>query len=467
MLLASGGDARISVPGGANTNLYGASPFPRETLGYAASTANDISLSAFEHLQRLITGWPAGALLSARAYAVHLDLLRSRIRHAYGLDRKIDIVFAPSGTDLEYVALQLARTGAGKPITNILLGAEEVGSGCILAGAGRHFANETAIMPQVAKGAEVGGLGDTAIVDVPVRNLRGIACDPREIGESIEQQIRIAHASGRHPLVHVVHGSKTGLVLPDLATTDRILARHGNRVSIAVDACQARIEGPAIKAYLDRGAMVLMTGSKFMGGPPFSGFALIPAGRSGKMSLGVGLGTIFRRAEWPRRWGVEGLPDGANPGLLLRLEAAVFELERYSDLSSEARNRVIACFRLAVSLLAERLGARLVPGNAGVCSVETATLATIDLTGLPDAPDFLVAQRWHRVLAARGIRLGQPVKCVRLPDGRWGGTLRISLSMPLIVELAKLDPVALAARFDRDMSRITAVLMAATRRKAG
>ena len=114
-------------------------------------------------------------------------------------------------------------------------------------------------------------------------------------------------------------------------------------------------------------------------------------------------------------------------------------------------------------LTASVFAAPLVGGPPPDRSLERATLATIDLTGLPGAPDFAVAQRWQRVLAARGIRLGQPVKCVRLPDGRWGGTLRISLSMPLIVALDALEDNVLDARLQNDMGRITAVLTAATR----
>ena len=72
-----------------------------------------------------------------------------------------------------------------------------------------------------------------------------------------------------------------------------------------------------------------------------------------------------------------------------------------------------------------------------------------------------MAQRWHRVLAARGLRLGQPVKCVPLPGGGWGGTLRLSLSMPLIAELSCLSPGALEARLSGDMGMIRSVLSAA------
>jgi hypothetical protein len=54
---------------------------------------------------------------------------------------------------------------------------------------------------------------------------------------------------------------------------------------------------------------------------------------------------------------------------------------------------------------------------------------------------------------------------VRLPDGHWGGTLRIALSMPQIVACAALPQVELTARFAADMAlverRIAALASAA------
>jgi hypothetical protein len=67
------------------------------------------------------------------------------------------------------------------------------------------------------------------------------------------------------------------------------------------------------------------------------------------------------------------------------------------------------------------------------------------------------------------MRLGQPVKCVRLPasdggDGRWGGrwgaTVRVGLSMPQVVAFDAMDDAALAARLAADMDRIVSAIEA-------
>ena len=469
-MLTSGGDRRIRVPAGANTNIYGASPFPRAMMAYAASTANDISLQAFQHLSVTASAWPTSEPMSGSTYRRALEGLRRRIRNAYRLDDTTDIVFAPSGTDLEYVALALAKARSGLPVTNILLGSDEVGSGCLLAAAGRTFATETALVEGIGKGEVVEGLGDTRVVDIRVRDLHGRPRSSPEITRDVDQAARFAVAAGRHALAHTIHGSKTGLVLPDLDGIDTLRARYGERLSIMVDACQARIEADTIRAYLDRGAIVLLSGSKFMGGPPFSGFALVPKALADAGSFARGLNRVFRRGEWPARWAATmPLDSGANPGLLLRLEAALFELECFTRLASDARDRVILRFNNAVDSFADALGVRLVDSNKPAprpqdrLTLENGTLSTFDLSPLAGSPDFATAQRWQRVLAARGIRLGQPVKCVRLSDGRWAGTLRVSLSMPLMTELAELDEAAIIRRFDGDMASIAEVLGAAAR----
>lgn len=464
LMLTSGGDQRIGVPRGGNTNIYGASPFPRSTLGYSSSTANDISLDAFRHLETMIERRPQGSLGDAACYALALEGMRGRLRQLFSLPEATNVIFAPSGTDLEFVALAVARARARRPVVNILLGMGEVGSGCSLAAGGRYFAKQTAVCPVTLKGEPVEGLEDTQIRNIPARNADGQPLGSAEAARAIEAIMQQAECLGSHVLLHIVHGSKTGLILPDLATIDALMKRNGPNMSLVVDACQTRIEPEMVKAYLARGAIVLLTGSKFVGGPPFSGMALIPGGTEPRRALAPGLATIFRRGEWPASWeSCTHLPKEANPGLWLRLEAALFELERFTTISTTDRERVIACFGSAVRALADRLDVRLVYPALESAELHQSTLTTLDLSTLPGSPNFAVAGRWYRVLAARGLRLGQPVKCVRAPDGDWAGTLRMSLSMPLIFALADLGEAALADRFTRDMAQIAQVLEAAQR----
>lgn len=463
-LLASGGDARIAVPPASNVNLYGASPFPREILGYAASTANEISPQAFAHLGELTAQWPAGSLPGHRWYEKRLEALRGRLRTSFGLPADIDVVFAPSGTDLEYVALAVATSRGDKPVRNILLGKDEVGSGCVLAAGGRFFASETAVRTVVVRGSPLPGLERTEVVTVRLRNEAGQPRKSAAIGVELDALCYQGISRGQHIVVHVVHGSKSGLVLPRRAEIEALRRRHGVALTVVVDACQARITGADVRSYLRSDAIVLLTGSKFMGGPPFSGMALVPPALRPPGPLCTGLAQVFRRGEFPLSWvGRDGLTGAANPGLLLRLEAALFELERFDAVAKSDRDRVIAAFGQAVRALVTRLGVSLVgPSLKGSALCESA-LATLDLSALQGHPDLAKAQLWWRILAARGMRLGQPVKCVSRDDGSWAGTLRISLSMPLIADCARLDDASLTVMFSDHMHRIASVLEAAQR----
>ena len=468
-LMTTGGDARIVLNPATGLNRYFSAPRPGDVLAYASSTANDISAEAFSHLLTL----PGAEDMPGPAYADRLEALRDRIRRAYSVGDDVDIIFSPSGTDLEYVALACAAGRGGTGTHNILLGADEVGSGCIHSAYGRYFAGETALGVATRPGDPVPGLGETHVemIDVPVRDPHGRARPSAEIAARMEAAIRAAEADRRHVLVHVVHGSKTGLILPSLDDIDALAAAHAGSVTFVVDACQARITSPAIADYLEREAIVFVTGSKFMGGPPFSGFALVP-GRFRRQArpLAAGLATIFRRGEWPSGWpGAETLEATANPGLLLRLEASLFELERFQRLSTETVTRVILCFHQAVRKeVVERTPAhRVAPyplggkETADTHPIEMRTLSTLDLSELGGGGStFEDSTRWHQAMLAHGVRLGQPVKCVRLGDGSWGATLRIGLSMPLVVERAALDDEALRRSFAKDMARIREALEA-------
>lgn len=463
--LTQGGDERLILrpaPGAPyGLNRYHSAPYPRPVLAYASSTANDLSPEAAEHLLRL------GPALGEN-YPVFLGEARNRLRAAYGLAQDTEIVFAPSGTDLEYVALAAARRHRHEAIHNVLLGADEVGSGCIHSAHGRYFAAGTALGIATTLGAPVDGMEQISLADVPVRCGRGEARGNAEIVAAVRGEIEAAARRGARTLVHLVHGSKTGLVLPARQDCEALSREYGDDVLFVVDACQARITGRAVRRYLDAGMIVLLTGSKFMGGPPFSGFALLPPDLVREAApLPAGLATIFRQGEWSSAWhGAERLPGGGNPGLAARLEAALFELERFQALPFDTVVEVIAAFEAAAheTLLTGGIALVAPPSDSHAPEavdhpIAMCSLVTLDISALPHAATFEMAQALHARLALTGIRLGQPVKAVRAGEG-WGGTLRIGLSMPQVVRAAVLDPEARARQFQTDMQRIAEAILA-------
>jgi hypothetical protein len=209
-----------------------------------------------------------------------------------------------------------------------------------------------------------------------------------------------------------------------------------------------------------------------MGGPPFSGFAFVPAATAARAAaLPPGLEKVFCRAEWPASWpGVERLSDGANLGLLLRLEASIFELELFHRLHLTEIKRTVDLFEEEIAALTRRLGASLVKPmgyvderEAQAVPLEIRTLATLDLSEISIAHDFDFARGLHQSLANGddgkvqdlfGLRLGEPVRCIRMPDGRFGATLRIGLSMPQMVEFSTIDTASLRRRLADDFGQI-------------
>ena len=147
-LMTTGGDARIRLDAATGLNRYFSAPRPSPALAYASSTSNDISAAAFARAQALLA--EIGAEPPASAYSDRLEAMRGRVRKAYSVADEVEIVFAPSGTDLEYVALACAAGKGESGIHNILLGADEVGSGCASCSSPSTLCGRAGCIPRTA-----------------------------------------------------------------------------------------------------------------------------------------------------------------------------------------------------------------------------------------------------------------------------------------------------------------------------
>lgn len=498
-LMSAGGDDRITLDEQSGLNSYGCAPEPIRAISYSSSTASSVSAPAYAHAHavhhQLRLAVAEGESEDA-AYTRFLRNARRRIRHVYGLAADVDVAFGASGTDLEYLALALSLQ-SGQHVTNIVVEVDEVGSGCLFSQAGQYFADRTALGIQVEKGAHLLGFGADRIAiqtlktrtdDGPVRN------DSEYTALLLEAAGQII-ANGGRPLVHIIHRSKTGIVTPGLSAVDALLGAYGEAVDLVVDACQGRISSDTIVAYLARGASIFLTGSKFIGGPPFSAWALVPPTLSKRMKSGrgvpAGLVDFFARGDMPTGWSDTDdiLPHQTNFGLLLRLEAGLFELERLLAMPMERVDAVILAFGAAMHNITASTPFRLIEGAADdpgagdhvnhlapVHPLDRKMLYVIELTDpLPatgKALDFEQARAVYRGLytdmsdgfmgprdrltAAEICHVGQPVKCLKNADGGWTPTLRLSLSAPQIFEMIGLDSDRLIERFAADIERISA-----------
>ncbi|HWU55408.1 MAG TPA: hypothetical protein VN175_07890, partial [Rhizomicrobium sp.] len=265
-LLVSGGDGRLGLSSPGQENIYGCTPFPRRGLiDFASSTASSISSEAHARVSAargtlLANAMKAGvdSAFGAAVAATGAALL-SQLRLAGSGTR---IVFAPSGTDAQLHALFLARALLAKPVTTIVAGADQTGSGTAYTCTGRHFSQTTAGGWGVDKGGQIAGLGEDARgIEIGFCRPDGTFRDADDMDAALFQAVDDAVAQGRGVLLQAMEASKFGWKAPSDGMLDRIAARHAGNVQIVVDACQLRISRARLRAMLAKGYCVLITGS--------------------------------------------------------------------------------------------------------------------------------------------------------------------------------------------------------------
>ena len=207
-----------------------------------------------------------------------------------------------------------------------------------------------------------------------------------------------------------------------------------------------------------------------MGGPPFSGFALVPhADRRGGAGAARGAGDDLPPRRMAGGLAGRGAARGTAP-----ISGCCCGSRRRSSSSSGSRSwtRPTSSGSSSPSTprSAPRSSRRLRP---------TAWPPTRPATRRRPTPirsrcgrcrrsicrSSAAARRsrtrrgWHKALLGQGVRLGQPVKCVRLGTG-WGATLRVGLTMWQVADRAALSDEALALSFAEDMARVREALIA-------
>ncbi len=358
-LLSSGGDPRLSIDPASGTNQYGCLPFPcPDTLSLASSTATSISQRAYdragharESLMRSAIAVGIDAALEAR-----VETMRDELKTCLGLSgTKVDIVFSPSGTDSQLQALFLVRMVLGPALTTVVVAADQTGSGTADTARGYHFSAATANGGRVRKGEPIPGLA-RSVTSVALA-LFDAAGDFRPQAESdslVLDAVEKSIANGTSVLLQIMDSSKFGWRAPSDECLDEISMRWPDQVQIVVDACQMRLGRPRLRKYLDRGYMVIVTGSKFFTGPPFSGALLVPAGFSKALDavtgVAPGLCEYSSRSDWPKNWSAlrSRLPIRTNFGQWLRWEAALEEIRAYYCVPDEFRLSALTTFGKAV-----------------------------------------------------------------------------------------------------------------------
>ena len=509
-LLTTGGDTRIVCDRVHGLNKYGCPPSPESSvLSYGSSTASTISPASFAAAESLRHRLLHAARIEAPSvtYARELTRIRQELAGLCGLSDlpDLDIILAASGTDLHLIATLLAGGADHSRLLAVMVEATETGSGVPAALAGRHFDTCASLHDVVTATATIAGGSAIEVARVAARAADGSPRAAALFDAEVEALVADAVAANQKVLLTLVDVSKTGLLAPSAACALALRGRFPETVEILVDACQFRLATPTLRAYLEHGFWVALTGSKFITGPAFSGALLVPRAAARQLrarSLPSALEAYSARADWPQGWALRSaLADVANYGLLLRWEAALQELRVFRSLPDAAITAFLEDFavaigkRLATDPAFERLRVPELHRHPLVnfkswdqiptifpfllrCSAsggssallnceETARVWKLLGTDLAGHPDFHFTAG-ARTIAARRCQLGQPVACGTRSDVPVSA-LRLCASARLIVDavsprgrgaaaviadaLSVLDKAALLASHQRHFAR--------------
>ena len=320
---------------------------------------------------------------------------------------------------------------------------------------------------------------------VALRDADGALRQPAAVIAQCERLVEVAVAQGRRVLLHCVDVSKTGLLAPETRALQALQAHHPDHVDVVVDACQSRLSAPRVQDYRERGWIVLLTGLKFLTGPPFSGAVLLPTALYARLlarELPAGLRDYSSRAEWPRDChAAAGLTAPGNAGLALRWAAALAELDTFNRVPDAAKHHAISRFVTCVAAaVATSPDLYLIdvpplnrPGPGPAWDQERTILAfAMRHSATGDWLDVAAARQVHAWLnadlgpalsgtvtdrlVAHRFHVGQPAS--RVLAGREAGVLRISAGARLVSGEPSQAALALQDRLAREVDDAIALL---------
>lgn len=479
LIFTQGGDNRLVIDEHTALNQYGCSPRPRPwAITFSSCTSSSVSDIAYQVAEQLRSELRSAIFHGdvIRDYQVHAERIRREIASILGFNRcsGSEVILASSGTDVEFYALHFALGQHAKSVLNIVIAPQEIGSGTMAAAGGRHFDSSTPVGDDVDPGAPVEGMPTTRVrvESFHVRQENGATVPLEDMDREIKALIQSAVDAGEVVLLHLLDHSKTGLRAPSIDMIVAAKRKYGDALLVVVDAAQMRVGKDTLNFYLENEFMILITGSKFFTGPPFSGALVVPPRLAKQVDamqpFPIGLACYGTQFDTPERWRQlsSKFPAQPNIGLLLRWQAAIWEMQAFFCIEEPKRIAIIEQFGqaaieqihrnpdLELVLYPERCEASTnssanrwdklqtiftfyvymsaVNGQKrALLTYKQARLAykwlNLDLTLL--IPD--VIKEDENLLASKSCHIGQPVR-VRKEDGDWIGALRIAVGARLV-----------------------------------
>ncbi len=356
-------------------------------------------------------------------------------------ESNFDVFFGPSGSDMMYLPILFQAILHGqKEIINIVSCPEELGSGSKLAAEGKYYSEWNQFGEKIPLGEKVSNKVNSKVFYLPAR---------KESGHIESRSNAIRKIIADHPnspiIGNLVFGSKSG-IKDDLNIIEEV--SHG--IMWVVDMCQFRTDKKLIHDLLDKGVMIMVTGSKFYQAPPFCGALLVPEIWSDMITINSaeiikGYEHVFSGFDFPKKFDSirKIIPERKNIGLRLRWEIALDEMEKYQSIPSENTNAFIRRWNQVVTgRIAQSDFFKLMPNmeltNDSIISFMVLSNGiALDHEQLKLLFDEIVLTRHEGLNGFEKVFMGQPVQYgnksfIRVAIG--------SYSVRKLMEKPKFDP---------------------------
>ena len=343
-ILISGGDSRLEL-NGQNRNYIMVSPKPacKTMVSRSSCTGSFISEENYEYLDKLLRDIRSAKI----SFQESMDNVHRRIRAILKLDSNTSIVTIPSGTDSEYIPLLVAKAFAGHDykIVNVITAAGEIGSHSATAAGGLYFSSYAPNRTQVQSGERLGGIGEN--IEVVTISHQGLSeTDKKGNNQWINYTRQNLSQPGEIALLHIVDSSKLGRRMDIIEEVESLRNQFPGKLLVVIDSCQSRTDASRTRYYLKLGYMVMITGSKFEEGPPFSGAVIVPTALTNSLNKSSFTNLLSGLKNYITKYDVSGdikmmihqhLPAWMNLGLLMRWSCGLNNWEKFQSIEESQK----------------------------------------------------------------------------------------------------------------------------------
>jgi len=379
-ILISGGDDRLRLNSD-GVNYIHVGPSPTSDIVHRSScTGTHISEKNFKKLERIFEDIQASKLHFSNC----MENIHDRLRKIVDINKENSIITIPSGTDAEYVPLFLAAAYGKKfkykQIINIITGIGEIGSNSATAAKGLYFSSPAPSGRTVDIGNKLPGILPVELISVSLRHSRSalFISDDRLWKKPLEKALKKIKTL---ILLHVVDSTKLGYRMDVIDEVSHLLRKHPEKLLVAIDSCQSRIDINRLREYLNIGCMIMITGSKFEEGPPFSGAVIIPKSITHQLKSDHFSELTPALKDYITKYDISGhmksffqsdFSNWMNQGLMARWLCALNNWETYQNIDEYLRIKYIHQWTNAIKSLIKNFpnieffsGGELQPGAEG------------------------------------------------------------------------------------------------------